>query len=285
MFQFPADEEVELEINMDEEELKKAYDGKLEKKYDLPLHQVFQKIFPVLTNKKISSASDKYLSAHGAKAVKCSLKANESYLYPLDKAFAFFPKPPTLIPYSDIAKIEFSRVSATAAVSSTKTFEMSIMMSRGGAGEHIFGNINREEYQALSSFVASKGIKVFNNLNDEVVGKRRYDDMDTSDVSGSDSDAGNDSGEEGRSGSKKRKQKQPQQPRIEFAGGDDDSESEDEDFVANSSGSDVDEEFDEEYSSDSDDDSEKGSGSGSDSDGSGGGSDNEGRLSLFTRFI
>ena len=35
-------------------------------------------------------------------AVKSSLKAEDGVLYPLEKAFFFLPKPPTLIPYDEV---------------------------------------------------------------------------------------------------------------------------------------------------------------------------------------
>ncbi len=45
--------------------------------------------------------------------VKCSLKANDGVLYPLEKSFLFIHKPSTYIPFEDISAVEFSRVNST----------------------------------------------------------------------------------------------------------------------------------------------------------------------------
>ena len=79
------------------------------------------------------------ISHHLHHAVKCSLKANESYLYPLDKSFLFIPKPPTLIAHSEIASVTFSRVGRGMA--NTRTFEMKFNMKNGV--DYQFGGINR----------------------------------------------------------------------------------------------------------------------------------------------
>ena len=70
------------------------------------------------------------------------MKANESYLYPLDKSFLFIPKPPTLIAHSEIASVTFSRVGS--GITNTRTFEMKFNMKNGV--DYQFGGINRLIY-------------------------------------------------------------------------------------------------------------------------------------------
>ena len=79
------------------------------------------------------------VSAQNAAGFKCSLKANEAFLFPLDKSFLSIPKPPIFIPHSEIGAVTFSRVGG--ASSTTKFFEMKISMSNGT--EYSFANIPR----------------------------------------------------------------------------------------------------------------------------------------------
>lgn len=39
------------------------------------------------------------------------MKANDGFLYPMDRCFIFIHKPPTYIRYADVTMIEFARVS------------------------------------------------------------------------------------------------------------------------------------------------------------------------------
>ncbi|OUM58303.1 hypothetical protein PIROE2DRAFT_48058, partial [Piromyces sp. E2] len=163
VFQFARDEEIDITLQIDEELLKTKYEGKLQKSYDAPTFEVVCSIFKGLTGRKVIVPGNLYKSHHLHHAVKCSLKANESYLYPLDKSFLFIPKPPTLIAHSEIASVTFSRVGRGMA--NTRTFEMKFNMKNGV--DYQFGGINREEYPALNEFLQLKKIKVKNELLEE----------------------------------------------------------------------------------------------------------------------
>ncbi|KAJ3463932.1 hypothetical protein MRS44_008718 [Fusarium solani] len=116
VMQFKKDEEVTIDLNLNEEELKKKYQDKLEPHYEEPLHQVVAKIFRGLGNKKIS-----HRNQYG---IKCSIKASEGSLYCLEKAFMFVPKPATYIAYEQTQSVTFSRVSG--AVSALSTFDITL---------------------------------------------------------------------------------------------------------------------------------------------------------------
>lgn len=164
--------------------------------------------------------------------IKCSIKASEGFLYCLEKAFMFVPKPATYIAYEQTQSITFSRVGG--AVSALSTFDITIAM-KGGAGSSQFSNINREDLKALETFFKLKGLRVKNEIDEDanlLAAALRQQDMDDSD----DEVVG---------------------PKADRGSADEDEESVDEDFRADSD-SDVAEEF------DSDHDSSGGSGSGSD---------------------
>jgi structure-specific recognition protein 1 len=103
-------------------------------------------------------------SHHQQFGIKCSIKASEGFLYCLEKAFMFVPKPATYISYEQTASITFSRVGG--AVSASRTFDITIHM-KGGAGESQFSNINREEQKPLEDFFKVKGLRVKNEMDED----------------------------------------------------------------------------------------------------------------------
>ncbi|OZJ01642.1 hypothetical protein BZG36_05293 [Bifiguratus adelaidae] len=225
VFQFLRDEEIDAELNMDEETIQTKYEGKLSKTYAAPTYEVISTIFRVLTGRKVTVPGS-YRSHHGALAMKCSMKANEGYLYPLEKCFLFIPKPPTFIPISDIGSVTFSRV-GNSSVGNSKTFDIKFNMKTGN--DFQFSSINREEYQRLDEYLKQKKIKTKSELNEgaQITYRELEDDEEDED-------------EQDEEDSRKRR-------RTEAANNvsdDEDEESPDEDFVAEQSDSDVAEEFD-----------------------------------------
>ncbi|RUP49022.1 hypothetical protein BC936DRAFT_143450 [Jimgerdemannia flammicorona] len=228
VFQFVRDEEIDVELNLDEETLTNKYEGKLQKTYDAPTYEVVSTIFRALTGRKVTVPGG-YRSHHGAHAMKCSMKANEGYLYPLEKCFLFIPKPPTFIPLLEIASVTFSRVGA--AGSSSRTFDLKFNM-KGGTTTYQFSSINREEYANLEEFLKLKKIKMKSDLNEDA--PVTYNEMDI------DEDEDETGGVDGKR--KRRRTEVDAGPKGE--GDEEDEESPDEDFVAPDSDSDVAEEYD-----------------------------------------
>lgn len=250
VMQFKKDEEVTIDLNLEEDELKSRYQDKLEPHYEEPLHHVVAKIFRGLANKKISSPAKDFITyillpfrSFGTVAniisrhrnqygIKCAIKASEGFLYCLEKAFMFVPKPATYIAYEQTQSVTFSRVGG--AVSALSTFDITVLM-KNGAGSSQYSNINREDLKALESFFKLKGLRVKNEIDEDanmLAAALRQQDMDDSEdeVVGVKADRGS---------------------------ADEDEESVDEDFQADSD-SDVAEEFDSAHES---------SGSGSDESG------------------
>ena len=104
------------------------------------------------------------------------MKANEGYLYPLEKSFLFIPKPPTFIPHNEIGVVTFSRVGTTSGGSS-RTFDMKFHMK--GGNDIQFSSINREEYANIEDFLRQKRIKVKSVQNEEsIVSYAELDDVE-----------------------------------------------------------------------------------------------------------
>ena len=220
VFQFEREDEVELELNLSDDLWAEKYKDSLQKSYDGPVYQVLSDIFVGLVGKKVLGPSMHFQGAIGQGGVKCSQKANEAILYPLEKAFLSIPKPAIYIPFSEIAAVTFSR----ATNSSTKTFEMKFNLTSGT--EYSFSSIAREEYSSLESFCLLKKLPIRNEIGDEGMGGF-----------GSSDDEDNDQG-------RKRAQ-------VDYQDGFDASESDDDDFRSGSD-SDVEEEFNEDYESSED---------------------------------
>ncbi|KAI9321252.1 hypothetical protein BX666DRAFT_1900156 [Dichotomocladium elegans] len=223
VFQFVRDEEIDVELNLDDETINDKYENKLQKRYDAPTYEVVSTVFRALTNRKVTVPGT-YRSHHGANALKCSMKANEGFLYPLEKSFLFIPKPTTFIPHNEIGVVTFSRLQSTAGGSS-RTFDIKFHMKSGIDIQ--FSSINREEYANLESFLRQKSIKV-KSVNEESIVS--YAELDEDDVDEVDDDLS----------SRKKRRTEAAVP----IGEDDDEESPDEDFAPDESGSDVPEEYD-----------------------------------------
>lgn len=163
VMQFKRDDESTIDLNMSEEMRKEQYDGKLESHYEEPMHQVVTKIFRGLSNKKVSTPAKDFETHRQQQAIKCSIKASEGFLYLLEKAFMFVPKPATYISFEQTQSVTFSRVSG--AVSALSTFDITVQMK--GAGSQQFSNINRDDLKALESFFKLKGLRVKNEIDED----------------------------------------------------------------------------------------------------------------------
>jgi Histone chaperone Rttp106-like/Structure-specific recognition protein (SSRP1) len=166
VMQFKRDEEVQLDLNMTDEQLNdEKYRGKLQRHYEAPAANVLSAVYRGLAGRKVIMPAKDFSSVHRQAAVKCSIKANEGHLYCLDKSFLFVPKPATYIAFDTIAAITFSRVGGALAAS--RTFDVTIKLKEG-RGEHQFSNVNREEQGSLEDFLKLKGIKVKNEMMEDV---------------------------------------------------------------------------------------------------------------------
>jgi structure-specific recognition protein 1 len=219
-----------VSISVSRDTLNKDYAGKLQRSYDAPTFEVVSAIFRGLTGKKITIPGQ-FRAATGAFGIKCSLKANEGYLYALEKSLLFIPKPPSHMAHADISHVTFSRVSG----GSSRTID-AVFSLRSGVDVSL-SNISREEYSGLEDYLKEKKIKVKNELTEETrlpyLGELDDDDDD-----------------EARDRSRSKR----------ALGGDDqddeDEESPDEDFIE-ASDSDVAEEFNSDYSSEAESGSEE----------------------------
>lgn len=190
----------------------------------------------------MEALSNTRLHSHrGQYGIKCFIKASEGFLYCLEKAFMFVPKPATYLSYEQVQTITFSRVGG--AVSALSTFDITVHVKGGGSNQ--FNNINREDLKALEDFFKIKGLRVKNEIDEDA--KLMAAALRNEEIVSSDDEAVG--------------------PKADRGSADEDEESVDEDFQADSE-SDVAEEYDSNHES-------SGSGSG-ESDVDGGDDDDDG---------
>ena len=107
---FELDREVRVKLNLTPEEIKKKYGDSLQPEIEGKLCDVLSQLFINLVGiKKIIVPGD-FQSSRGAKAIKCSVKAAEGYLYPLKSSIVFIHKPVLYIRHSELRFVEFSRI-------------------------------------------------------------------------------------------------------------------------------------------------------------------------------
>ncbi|GAB2285560.1 FACT complex subunit ssrp1 [Dionaea muscipula] len=157
VMQFETDYVVESNLSISEELLNTKYKDKLEPSYKGLIHDVFTNILRALSGAKVTRPG-KFRSCQDGYAVKSSLKAEDGVLYPLEKSFFFLPKPPTLILHEEIDYLEFERHAAGG--SNMHYFDLLVKLKT--EQEHLFRNIQRNEYHNLFDFISSKGLKILN---------------------------------------------------------------------------------------------------------------------------
>ena len=270
LLQLPKEAPCEVSINLDEEELSRRFSDKLEKDESGDMPDVFAKVFSAFTKKKVQQIKASGFNGASeddkAKSIRCSMKANDGFLYPLEKGFFFIGSKPVFLAFDKVASVEFERVNKAASGSAARTFDITVHPNSREASEKTqFVNLARSDYKELARFLNDKKIKIKN-----------FNSSAAADV-GSDDDGANDEDDPylNRMTSKRQRSQQSQQEEDDDEDDDDDDESEDADFAPGGE-SDVDEEYDEgNVSGDDEKSSKKKKKKGKDSDGSDDGSDDD----------
>lgn len=147
-----------LVIRLEKKEIEETYaEHKITSKMSGKTYEVFAKVLRALTGKKLIGAG-KYNSFNNEKAVKCSLKANEGFLFFLEKSVFFLHKPVVYMRHDEIKSFKFQRADSTG--SGSRYFDLVVMLRNGK--NHTFSNIDKNEYASLAQFLPSKGLTVEN---------------------------------------------------------------------------------------------------------------------------
>jgi len=157
--QFPSDEDASIELDITPEALAAKNEkcgGKLEASMAGPVCEVFARALRGLSGAKITRPGQFRNATKDGYAVRCSYKADDGYLYPLDRAFFYVHKPPMLIPFDDVESVELTRLGGNTV--SSKTFDL-VVRTKSNL-EHQFRGIARNEWQGLLDFFQLKRLRI-----------------------------------------------------------------------------------------------------------------------------
>jgi structure-specific recognition protein 1 len=157
VLQFKKEREEELKLNLSTEEIKSKYGEELTQEINGPLYDVLSRLFKTMIKVSIIVPSG-FKSDKGTEAVKCSVRAQDGYLYPLQKSFLFIHKPVSYIRHDEIQYLEFNRISEFAAAG--RSFDINIVTKK--AGTMSFTGIDKQEYKPIIEYLKTKKIKVRN---------------------------------------------------------------------------------------------------------------------------
>ena len=120
------------------------------------MYEVLSTLFNNLVGvKKIIVPGDHFKSSKGSKAVSCSVKAADGYLYPLKASLVFIHKPVMYIKHTELRYVEFKRTD----VGVRKTFDLTLSTVKGDQNV-TFVSIDKDEQNGLVEYFKAAGIKM-----------------------------------------------------------------------------------------------------------------------------
>lgn len=158
--QFHNDEETAVELDISDEALaaKNEKGAKLQKDVRGASPDVFARVLRGLSGAKLTRPGAFRDQQGEGYAVRCSYKADDGYLYPLERAFFYIQKPPLLMAYDDVEAVEFLR--QATGITAAKTFDLAVRMRSGQ--DHLFRGIPRSEWANLFEWIQAKQLRIEN---------------------------------------------------------------------------------------------------------------------------
>ena len=237
VLQLPREEPLDVEVQLTEAECSARFGDKLDKFESGDMPSVVAKVISAFTKKKVVGIKSGGFNADKPedrmKSIRCSLKALDGFLFPLDKAFYFLSNKPVLLELERVSTVEFNRVEQGSGSTAARTFDITVHM-KDGSGDSQFVNLPKEAYKEFVRFLQAKKVRIKNFAAAGYGDGRGRDDEDDDPYL-----------------NQIKRERQAAQQELGDDDDDDDDDEDDEDFQGGS-GSEVDEEFDED--SDDDDD-------------------------------
>jgi structure-specific recognition protein 1 len=153
---FPNDETSELDVSESFSELVQTRE-KLESTYSGPQAEVFARLCRGLSGCKMTREGSFRASAGTGPAIKCSYKAEEGFLFVLEKGIFFLPKPPVLLQHDNIEGIRFQRHGG--ALATARMFDVTITAT---GSDYSFANLARVEFDNFVKFLEAKQVPLLN---------------------------------------------------------------------------------------------------------------------------
>lgn len=175
---FNPEEEEELTLNIGKEDSEKF--PNLQSTYTGNVGKTFLDILKELTKCKVTTIGN-FMTLTRGKNLKCSLKAFDGHLYPLEKSLLFLPKA-IHMPLNEIQNVEFSRINVSTFAA--KTFDMKITTIDKS---YTFNSLPKEDFGQLEQYFSEKGVKVISEVIADEVSYSSEDNDEDNDVSESNS--------------------------------------------------------------------------------------------------
>lgn len=173
VMQFKKEREEKLSLNISEQELKEKYKDTLTQEMEGPLYDILSRLLKSMIGISIIMPSG-FKSEKGTDAVKCSVRAQDGYLYPLQKSFLFIHKPVAYIRHEEILHLEFSRINEFALAG--RSFDINIVNKKTNS-TMTFTGIDKQEFKPLIEYLKTKNIRVRNADEDGKVMDLNADDI------------------------------------------------------------------------------------------------------------
>ncbi|EQB60654.1 structure-specific recognition protein 1 [Vairimorpha apis BRL 01] len=135
-------------------------DSRLKKRYTGLFSDVFVEIFKTLTNTEVIRS--RFTTNDKMRGLKCTFKAYEGQIYPLDGCLIFLPRS-LRINIKDIHSVEFSRINVSSL--QAKTFDMTISTDINYA----FNGLYKEDFGILEKYFTENNIPIRSEVFDEVI--------------------------------------------------------------------------------------------------------------------
>jgi len=162
VMQFSRDREEALTINLSPADIQRVYGDELSQTLEGKLFDVISRLIKTMVKVNIVVPGS-FKSSTDAHGLKCSIKASDGYLYPLQKSFLFVTKPVIHIRFEDVKSVEFARMNERSA-STIRSFDLYITTP---SGTYTFTGLDRQEYSTLFEFLTSKKLPISKSVEEE----------------------------------------------------------------------------------------------------------------------
>jgi structure-specific recognition protein 1 len=162
VMQFSRDREEAVTINMPAAEIQRVYGDEISPLLEGKLFDVISRLIKTMVKVNIVVPGS-FKSTADAHGLKCSIKASDGYLYPLQKSFLFVTKPVIHIRFEEVKSVEFARMNERSA-STIRSFDLNITTS---SGTFTFTGLDRQEYQILFDFLSQKKLPITKSTEEE----------------------------------------------------------------------------------------------------------------------
>ena len=164
VFQFKHNNQKEINLNLpsNEEERLKILKSDLNSNLNGEVYDIIARLFSALVGVPIIIPKN-FKGQNDSPAVRCSIKANEGFLYPLERSLIFIHKPVVVINLDSVISVECSRVNETNV---QKSFDMTIKTKKS---EMQFLGIDKKELNSLCTYFQQKNVKVKSNDGNNTV--------------------------------------------------------------------------------------------------------------------